>query len=98
MIDWLEQHLFTCFFKAHFGLECPGCGLQRAFISLLRGHLSESLHYHAALIPFLFTILLLIGQIILKRENGGKYVMWAFILTCTVTMVQFVVRQVLLLS
>ena len=85
--------MFTCFFKAHFGLECPGCGLQRAFISLLRGNLSESLHYHAALIPFLFTILLLIGQIILKRDNGGKYVMWSFILTCTVTMVQFVIRQ-----
>lgn len=70
-------------------MDCPGCGLQRAFISLLKGNLSESLHYHAALIPFLLTIFLLIGQIILKRDNGAKYVMWAFILTCAVTFVQF---------
>lgn len=95
MIDWLEQHLFTCFFKAHFGIDCPGCGLQRAFISLLRGHLSESLHYHAALIPFLLTIVLLVAQLILKRDHGGKYVMWSFIFTCTVTMVQFIVKQVM---
>lgn len=98
MIDWLEQHLFTCFFKAHFGLECPGCGLQRAFISLLRGRVTESLHYHAALIPFLITILLLVAQLILKRENGGRYVMWAFIFTCAVTLAQFIVRQAILLS
>lgn len=68
--------------------------MQRAFISLLRGNLSESLHYHAALIPFLFTIVLLIAQIILKRDNGGKYVMWSFILTCAVTMVQFIIRHI----
>ncbi len=94
MIEWLEHHLFTCFFKAHFGIDCPGCGLQRAFISLLKGNLSESLHYHAALIPFMLTIFLLIGQILLKRDNGAKYVMWAFILTCAVTFVQFIVRHI----
>lgn len=98
MTDWLEQHLFTCFFKAHFGIECPGCGMQRALISLLKGNFAESLHYHAALIPFIFTILLLIGQIILKRDKGGTYVMWSFILTCAVMMVQFVIRQIGLLS
>jgi hypothetical protein len=98
MIHWLEQHLFTCFFKAHFGIECPGCGLQRAFISLLKGNLSESIHYHAALIPFIITWLLLFAQLILKRDNGGKVVMWSFILTCAVMIVQFVIRQVTLFS
>jgi hypothetical protein len=98
MIEWLEQHLFTCFFKAHFGFECPGCGLQRAFISLLKGNLSESIHYHAALIPFMLTLVLLLAQIILKRDNGGKVVMWSFIITSAITMVQFVVRQVMLFN
>jgi len=95
MIHWLEHHLFACFFKSHFGIECPGCGMQRALLSLLKGDLSESIAYHAALIPFLVTISLLIMQLFLKRENGGKYVMWAFIITSAITLIQFVVRQIL---
>lgn len=95
MIHWLEHHLFACFFKSHFGIECPGCGMQRALLSLLKGDLSESIAYHAALIPFLVTIVLLMIQLFLKRENGGKYVMWAFIMTSAITLIQFVVRQIL---
>ena len=95
MIHWLEQHLFTCVFKSHFGLECPGCGMQRALISLLKGNLLESFRYHPALIPFIITVILLIAQIILKRENGGKYVMWSFIATSAITLIQFIVKQVI---
>ncbi len=98
MVDWLEHHLLTCFIKSHFGVECPGCGSQRALISLLKGNLVESLQYHAALIPLICTIVLLILQLILKRNNGGKYVMWAFILTCSITFIQFTVKQIMLFS
>jgi len=98
MINWLEQHLLTCFFKSHFGFDCPGCGMQRALISLLKGDISDSLRYHAALIPFVITIIFLILQLVLKREHGAKYVMWAFITTSAVTLIQFIVRQVILFS
>lgn len=93
MIHWLEQHLFPCFFKSHFGIECPGCGSQRAFIALLKGNLSESLHYHAAIIPFIVTILALLVQLKIKHVNGGKWVMWCFIVTTTITVAQYVLRQ-----
>lgn len=72
--------------------------MQRALISLLKGDLTESFFYHPALIPFLITVLLLIGQIILKRENGGKYVMWSFIITSAITLIQFIVKQVILFN
>ena len=96
MIHWLETHLFTCFIKSHFGLDCPGCGLQRAFIALLKGNVSESIHYHAALIPFIITITALIIQLNIKHVNGGKWVMWLFIVTVLITLIQFVIRQVIL--
>ncbi|MBK8366264.1 MAG: DUF2752 domain-containing protein [Bacteroidetes bacterium] len=70
MIDWLEHNLLPCFLKSHFGLECPGCGMQRSLIALLKGDILESLHYHVALIPFIITISLLIAQLIIKHEKG----------------------------
>jgi hypothetical protein len=96
MIDWLEHHLFPCFFKSHFGMECPGCGMQRSLIALLKGNFHESLQYHLALIPFIITIILLLIQLRIKHVNGGKLVMWAFIVTTSITIIQFVVRQILL--
>jgi hypothetical protein len=98
MINWLEHHLFICFFKSHFGIECPGCGMQRSLIALLKGNLVESLHYHVALIPFIITIILLIVQLNIKHVNGGKWVMWAFIVTSGITILQFVLRQILIFT
>ena len=96
MINWLEHHLFPCFFKSHFGMECPGCGMQRSLIALLKGNLSESLQYHVALIPFIITIILLLVQLKIKHVNGGKWVMCAFIITSVITIIQYIVRQVML--
>lgn len=93
MVEWLEQHLFTCSIKEHFGIDCPGCGSQRALIALLKGNVLDSLHYHVALIPFIITIFALILQLILKKENGAKWVMWLFIVTTALTFIQFFIRQ-----
>lgn len=95
MIDWLQKHLFTCSFKSTFGIDCPGCGSQRALISLLKGNITESLSYHAALIPFIITIILLIVQLIKKYENGGTWIMWSFIITSVVTLIQYITKQIL---
>lgn len=98
MINWLQNHLFVCSFKSTFGINCPGCGMQRAFIELLKGNLYESLSYHIALTPFLITIILLIIQLIKRFNNGGTWVMWAFIVTSGLTFVQYVVKQIMYFS
>jgi hypothetical protein len=94
MIAWLEHHLFSCFFKSNFGIECLGCGMQRSLISLLKGNILESIQYHAALIPFIITLILLILQLKIKHVDGGKWVMWAFIVTSSITVIQYIIRQI----
>jgi hypothetical protein len=42
------------------GIPCPGCGLSRAVILLLRGDLKGSLRYHAFAPIFLLTVVALI--------------------------------------
>ena len=77
-------------------MECPGCGMQRSLIALLKGHLLESLQYHAALIPFMITIILLFIQLKIKHTNGGKWVMWVFIITSCVTIIHYIIKQMML--
>jgi hypothetical protein len=98
MVSFLENHLFTCFFKSHFGIECPACGLQRAFIALLKGDLAGSLKYHAALIPFMITLLICAFQLKFRYENGGKVILWSFIISIGITFIQYIIRQLILLT
>ncbi|MDO4163572.1 MAG: DUF2752 domain-containing protein [Bacteroides sp.] len=39
-----------CIFHQLTGLQCPACGVQRAFYALLHGHWMQALHYNLFLV------------------------------------------------
>jgi len=53
LVDWLQNHLIPCPFKALTGIDCPGCGFQRSCIALLQGNLSKSWLLYPPTIPLL---------------------------------------------
>jgi len=59
LFNWLQNHLIPCPFKALSGLECPGCGFQRAFLFLIQGEFKNSWNIYPPAIPivslFLFS-------------------------------------------
>lgn len=72
MLEWLEIHQLPCLFKAIFGMECPGCGFQRALLFLLRGEVDNSVHSYPALMPILiFMVLTLLRGCGLKKISSG---------------------------
>jgi hypothetical protein len=93
MIQWLENHLSPCFFKSTIGIDCPGCGMQRAFIALLKGNLLQSLEYHPALIPFLITLIVFLLQLKFQHPKGAKLIVSFFIFIFIITLVNYTVKQ-----
>ena len=72
-----------CIFRIFTGLPCPGCGLTRAFILLLQGKFSSSLHFHLLLIPVLFTLFTAVTAFIVKffqKENTVRKGVFTFFL------------------
>ena len=54
LLDPAQTHIFpTCYFHEATGLDCPGCGGQRALHQLLRGHVAEAFHLNALLFALL---------------------------------------------
>jgi hypothetical protein len=47
VLPWLDVPLpELCYWKRYLGLDCPGCGLTRCFISMAHGDLASAWHYH----------------------------------------------------
>lgn len=58
MLEWLEAHQLPCWIKTWTGFECPGCGMQRAFLFLLKGEWKASFLAYPALLPLIVFLLL----------------------------------------
>lgn len=94
LIKWLEAHQLPCYYKKILGFECLGCGMQTAFILLLKGEFIESLQAYPALLPVLFMLVFLVLHLIFKFKKGALILKFSFIFTITVMIVNYVIHVV----
>jgi len=92
LINWLESHQIPCFYKKYFGIECPGCGMQRAFIELLKGNIIESIKIYPALIPIIIMLFLLILHLIFKFKKGALYIKFFFIFSSILIVLNYLYK------
>lgn len=65
----LDNYMLPCFSKQLFGMDCPGCGLQRAIIFLINGEFVAAFKMY----PAIYTLILLAGTLISNRLVRLKY-------------------------
>lgn len=97
-IDWIEHHLLPCPSRYFLGLDCPGCGMQRAFLELLRGNFAGSFKLYPALLPILFTLVLLALHLKYKYRNGARTLLFSYIFSAIVVVTSFIIKQVQLFN
>jgi len=93
-VHWLEAHQLPCYYKKFLGVECLGCGMQSAFILLLKGDFLESLKTYPALLPVMFMILFLFLHLIFKFKKGTRILKFSFIFTLTVMICSYVIHLI----
>ncbi len=93
---WLESHTLPCAYKQLFGIECPFCGSQRAFITLLRGDVIESMALYPALIPTIILITAVLIQMLFKFRNGWNIVRKILIADFAIIMVSYIIKLLLI--
>jgi len=93
--DWLERNTLPCFYKKYLGIECPGCGMQRALIELLKGNFINSIKVYPALLPIVFLLLYLILHLIFKFEKGALVLKISFIFTVSIIVINYILKLIL---
>lgn len=92
IIHWLENHMMACPYKAIAGIDCPGCGMQRSFIELLKGNFLNSFYLYPALIPIIFTLVLTGLHLKYKFDNGANYIKYSFIFTISIIVINYILK------
>ncbi|WP_243836001.1 DUF2752 domain-containing protein [Sphingobacterium paludis] len=100
--DPLQSPWFPkCPFKTLTGLDCPGCGSQRAIHALLHGDILGAIRFNALLLPFIPYIF--IGMMFQVRTNLSPkmlywrkvlYGEWAIKIVALVILSYFVIRNI----
>jgi len=93
-VDWLEKRQLPCFYKSLFGIDCPGCGMQRALIALLRGDLLGSLRIYPALIPTMIMLVVLAVHVFFHLKNGAKILVWLFIFNAVIIVFSYIYKLI----
>lgn len=95
IITWLESHMGTCTFQEHGGISCPGCGLQRSIIALLKGNLWESILYFPALLPLITMFAFLGIHLIFKLKHGALILKILYITNISLILGNYIVKLII---
>ncbi|MBQ9887502.1 MAG: DUF2752 domain-containing protein [Lachnospiraceae bacterium] len=82
--------LFGCPIKRVTGLSCPGCGMTRAWLSLLHGSVHEAFHYH----PLFITAPFIVMAVLFGNRLPEKYLHIFWCVIAAAFIVCYVIRIV----
>ena len=70
----LEKYMVPCFSKRLFGIDCPGCGAQRAMVLVSKGDFLAAFHMFPAVYTILLFFTFLVLHLLDKSRNYSQIV------------------------
>lgn len=92
LIHWLEKHLLSCPFKTWTGIDCPGCGLQRSLVALLKGDFLASFKFYPATLPILGLFILTILHLKFDFKNGAFLIKLMYIFAAVIIVMNYIYK------
>ncbi len=78
IIFLMQKAGISCIYKYFFGLECPGCGMTRAFLSFLRLDFKAAFSYHPMVffMPLTYIFILFNGRLFNNKKLDNLYIIF----------------------
>ena len=88
-----EDYMVTCLNKKIFGIECFGCGAQRALLMVLEGKFSESFQLFPAVYTLILFGLTVALHFVDKKRNYGFILVILAILNSAIMVISYFMRN-----
>jgi hypothetical protein len=92
MKNFFAEHLLPCAYKSLFGVDCPVCGIQRAFLLLVQGDFMGSIKMYAPLLPVLFLLLIILIRKIKSNWIGKTILFHCSLLVLTIIIINYAIK------
>lgn len=86
--------MISCPYKKNFGIDCFGCGFQRAANLFFEGKFIESIKMYPAFIPMLIMWIFLVLHLIFKFKKGALWLRNIFIFNVILILTNYLIKHI----
>lgn len=89
----LKDYMFPCLNKKMFGLDCPGCGMQRSVDLLLHGEFLAAFQMFPAIYPILLLLIFLTTTLFVKLKYAQQIKMTLMLVAAATIIVSYLLKM-----
>lgn len=88
----LEDYMLPCLNKEFLGVECPGCGLQRAVVLLFRGEFADAFYMYPAIYTLILLFVFLMADQLFTIRYSNKISIVLMLSTVFLILTNFILK------
>ena len=92
-VDGIEDYMLQCTSKQLFGVECLGCGTQRATVLFFNGEFAAAFHMYPAIYTIIFLLLFLVFNLFVKFKHDFKIKVGLLLLNVAVIVISYFIKM-----
>ncbi|WP_158841696.1 DUF2752 domain-containing protein [Polaribacter sp. L3A8] len=88
-----NDYLLPCLNKSLFGIDCLGCGIQRAFVLLIKGEFTDAFKMYPAIYTLVLFALFLLINYRKKFKNSKKIIISFAIINLLIIIISYGIKM-----
>jgi hypothetical protein len=88
----MEDYMLPCLNKRLFGVECMGCGLQRALALIFQGEFTAAFNMYPAVYSLVALFIIIAINAFKNFKNANKIILILFILNVIIITSAFIIK------
>jgi hypothetical protein len=93
LIQGTEDYLLPCINKKIFGIECLGCGIQRATVLLFKGEFLDAFKMYPAIYTLIILLGFLIANIFIKFKYDNKIKIALILINIAIIVISYAIKM-----
>jgi len=88
-----EEYMLPCLNKKLFGVDCLGCGMQRAIALILKGDFIEAFKMYPAIYTIIILAIFALFHLKFKYKNGRKIILTLAAVNILIIVVSYIIKM-----
>lgn len=89
----IQDYLLPCLNKKFFGIDCPGCGIQRSIVHLVKGEFTEAFYLYPAILTLVLLFAFILINKKLKLKHASKIIFTLAIINVLIISISYIIKM-----